>query len=115
SGIRTATPREQDEAVHRRDVSVFPLASPLIAGPGALPTVLLRVGESGDDLVAIGLVLAVIAAVLMLALLSLLMATRILKLMGETGANVVSRVLGVVLAALAVQYVLNGLQAQAVF
>ncbi|MEK6551584.1 MAG: MarC family protein [Pseudomonadota bacterium] len=115
SGIRTATPREQDEAVHRRDVSVFPLAIPLIAGPGALTTVLLRVGESGDDLVAIGLVLAVIAAVLMLALLSLLMATRILKLMGETGANVVSRVLGVVLAALAVQYVLNGLQAQAVF
>ena len=80
----------------------------------ALTTVLLRVGESGDDLLAIGLVLAVIVAVLMLALASLLMATRILRLMGETGANVISRVLGVVLAALAVQYVLNGLQAQAV-
>jgi multiple antibiotic resistance protein len=114
SGIRAATPREQKEAAHRRDVSVFPLAIPLIAGPGALTTVLLRVGESGDDPLAIGLVLAVIVVVLMLALASLLTATRILKLMGETGANVVSRVLGVVLAALAVQYVLNGLQTQAV-
>jgi len=114
SGIRTATPREQGEAMHRRDVSVFPLAIPLIAGPGALTTVLLRVGESGDNPWAIAAVMAVIGAVLLLTLASLLMATRILKLVGETGANVVSRVLGVVLSALAVQYVLNGLQAQAV-
>jgi multiple antibiotic resistance protein len=111
SGIRTTTATEQKEAVARKDISVFPLAIPLIAGPGALTTVLLQVGEQGDDPLVIGAVLGVLAAVLALALVSLLAASRIVKILGETGANVVSRVLGVILSALAVQYVLDGLQA----
>jgi multiple antibiotic resistance protein len=111
SGIRGATAAEQKEAAARRDVSVFPLAIPLIAGPGALTTVLLMVGEQGDDPLVIGAVLGVLALVLGLTLVSLLLSTRTMKLLGETGANVVSRVFGVILAALAVQYVLDGLSA----
>jgi len=110
SGVRSTTEREQREAQTKKDISVFPLAIPLIAGPGALTSVLLMVGEQGGDLAVIGTVLAVILVVLLVTLASLMASARIMAFMGETGANVVSRVLGVVLAALAVQFVLNGWQ-----
>lgn len=110
SGVRSTTAREQREAETRKDISVFPLAIPLIAGPGALTSVLLMVGEQGDEPLVIGSVLAVIVVVLLITLASLLFSARIMAFMGETGANVVSRVLGVILAALAVQFVLNGWQ-----
>lgn len=108
SGLRSTTEREQREAETRKDISVFPLAIPLIAGPGALTSVLLMVGEQGGDPMVIGTVLAVVFVVLAVTLVSLLSAARIVGFMGETGANVVSRVLGVILAALAVQYVMDG-------
>lgn len=111
SGLRSTTEREQREAEHRKDISVFPLAIPLIAGPGALTTVLLMVGEQGDNPAVIGATLAVVVLVLLLTLAALLFAGRLLRIIGQTGANVVSRVLGVVLAALAVQYILDGLHA----
>lgn len=108
SGLRSTTEREQREAETKKDISVFPLAIPLIAGPGALTTVLLMVGEQGDDPAILGTVLAVLFVVLLVTLTSLLLSTKIMAFMGETGANVISRVLGVILAALAVQFVLNG-------
>jgi multiple antibiotic resistance protein len=111
SGLRSTTEREQQEATTRKDISVFPLAFPLIAGPGALTTVLLMVNDQGDNRVFLLAGFGVLLFVLLLTLVALLSAGRLLRLMGETGANVVSRVLGVVLAALAVQYVLDGVQA----
>lgn len=110
SGVRAPTLREQAEAEHKKDISVFPLAIPLIAGPGAITTVLLTAGRN-ESLAATGALLAMLAVVLGLTLVSLLLSTRIVRLLGETGANVVSRVLGIVLAALAVQFMLDGLQA----
>lgn len=109
SGLRSTTRSEQEEAEHRADVSVFPLAFPLIAGPGALTTVLLMTGEQHAPWSSPGM-LAVLALVLVLTLWSLLMAPAILRVLGETGANVVSRLLGLVLSALAVQYVLDGIR-----
>lgn len=111
SGLRSTTEREQEEAERKKDISVFPLAIPLIAGPGALTTVLLMVGEQGDNPAVVGAALAVVVLVLAITLASLLFAARLLRVIGETGANVVSRVFGVVLAALAAQYILDGLQA----
>lgn len=111
SGIRSTTEREQREAELKADVSVFPLAFPLIAGPGALTTVLLMAGKHAQHLNGTVIVLVVVLVVLLLALVALLQAGRIMRLMGETGANVITRVLGVVLTALAVQYVLDGLRA----
>lgn len=108
SGLRATTPAEMKEAESRKDISVFPLAVPLIAGPGALTSVLLMVGEQGGDPLVLGTVLAVIAAVLALTLVALLFAARIANVLGATGANVVSRVLGIVLAAMAVQFMLDG-------
>lgn len=111
SGVRAPTEREQAEAEHRKDISVFPLAIPLIAGPGAITTVLLMAGTGRGSLLMTGALLAVLAVVLATTLASLLAAGRIMRVIGETGANVVGRVFGIVLAALAVQFVLDGLQA----
>jgi multiple antibiotic resistance protein len=109
SGLRSTTVQEQHEAEHKRDVSVFPLAFPLIAGPGALTTVLLMTSPRPELLVFIGMLVALLL-VLGLALVSLLSADRIMGLLGETGANVITRLMGLILAALAVQYVLDGVK-----
>jgi len=111
SGVRTPTAPEQKEAEHRKDISVFPLAIPLIAGPGALTTVLLMVSQHGSRAAVLGIVLGVVLLVLVLTLISLLLAGHIVRLLGQTGINVVGRLLGIVLAALAVQFVLDGLAA----
>ncbi len=109
SGLRSTTVREQAEAAQRQDISVFPLAIPLIGGPGAITTMLLLNGRSSDIWVTLAL-LGVLMIVLLLALLSLLLTGRLMKLIGVTGSGVVSRVLGVLLAALAVQFIVDGLQ-----
>ena len=106
AGLRSRTVREQEEDDYGQDVSVFPLAIPLVAGPGAITTVLLYTGERSPA--ELGIFVGVLLLVLLLTLLSLLLAPRIMGLFGETGANVLSRVLGVLLAALAVQFVLDG-------
>jgi multiple antibiotic resistance protein len=108
SGLRSRSVREQEEESYQDDISVFPLAIPLIAGPGAITTVLLYTG--GSDVARTTVFIGVILAVLLLSLGALLLAPRIMRLFGETGANVLSRVLGVLLAALAVQFVFDGLE-----
>jgi len=113
SGLRSTTVREQEEAQYKDDISVFPLAFPLLAGPGTLTTILLLTSglrPQERPLLFFGL-LGVLLGVLALTLLTLLLAPRLTELLGETGANVVDRLLGVILAALAVQFVLEGLRA----
>ena len=113
SGLRSATIREQEEAQYKDDISVFPLAFPLLAGPGTLTTILLTtsgISMHTQPLLFAG-ILGVLLAVLLLTLLALLLASQLLKLLGETGANVIDRLLGVILAALAVQFILEGLRA----
>lgn len=109
SGLRSTTRREQEEAEQRPDVSVFPLAFPLISGPGALTTVLLMTGGEHTPWYVAAMV-GVLTLVLLLTLLALWLAPLILRVLGETGANVVSRLLGLILAALAVQFVLDGIR-----
>ena len=108
SGARAVREGEEARAEISEDISVFPLAIPLIAGPGSLTTVLLY--TAGGDILATATVLGVLLIVLMLTLASLLLASRVMNIFGETGANVFSRVLGVLLAALAVQFVLDGIR-----
>lgn len=100
---------EDEEPGEREDIAVFPLAIPLIAGPGALATVLLYTGGGGAAQTAA--FLAVLTFVLLLTLASLLLAPRIMGIFGKSGSDVLSRVLGVLLAALAVQFVLDGILA----
>lgn len=89
------------------DPSVFPLALPLIAGPGAIATMILLTDEASaiGSAQAIGVMLAVIGVVFALFML----ATPMEKLLGHTGINVVTRLLGMLLAALSVQFVLDGI------
>ena len=108
SGMRASAVREQEEEEYQQDISVFPLAIPLLAGPGGITTVLLYTGGSSPAQVALFMV--VLLVVMLVTLGSLLLAPRVMRLLGETGANVLSRVLGVLLAALAVQFVIDGLQ-----
>jgi multiple antibiotic resistance protein len=111
SGLRSTTETEDEEARHRADVSVFPLAFPMLAGPAALTTILLTVGEARGHPALFFAMLGVLTLVMAFTLVCLVMAGGLMKLMGETGANVVDRLLGVLLAALAVQYVVDGLRA----
>jgi multiple antibiotic resistance protein len=103
------TPQESRDVDPSHDISVFPLAIPLIAGPGALTTMVLLMGQAGADPVAQAAVILVLAVVLVITLVLLLIAPRIVRLLGATGVHVVSRVLGVLLAAVAMQLVLDGL------
>jgi multiple antibiotic resistance protein len=108
SGIRNPTGPEQAEANQRNDIAVFPVAFPLLAGPGAMTSVVLLIGRGRSILDVVGMVAALVA-VLALAFLALRFADRVTRLLGLTGANVVGRVSGVILAALAAQFVLDGL------
>ncbi len=110
SGLRSTTLRERDEARYREDISVFPMAFPLIAGPGSLATVLLLVGETGGDWVMLTGLLVVLTLILGLTLVLLLLTPHVMRVLGVTGANVISRLLGVVLVALAVQFVVDGIK-----
>lgn len=109
SGLRSTTAREQHEAEHKSDISIFPLAFPLIAGPGALTTVLLMASTPTTPAMFTGM-LAILLGVLAITLVSLLLAPQLLRVLGETGSNVIGRMFGLILAALAVQYVLDGVR-----
>lgn len=110
SGLRSTTTRETEEAATREDISVFPLAIPLIGGPGAITSMLLLTGRSDDGTAAVLVVLGVMVLVLALTLAALLTAGRIMRVIGVTGSGVVSRVLGILLSALAVQFMIDGLR-----
>jgi len=109
SGGTSTTKEETDEAISRQDISVFPLATPLIAGPGAMGATILLMAKARGDLVAQTIVISALFAILLLTLLLLLLATNVQKLFGVTGMNVISRILGVLLAALAVQFMFDGI------
>src|SRR5271156_5962317 len=109
SGTRTTAP-EQEESKKREDISVFPLAFPFIAGPGALATILLTAGEVGAKPLLFAGFLCVVALVLIVCWVLMLATPRLMKVLGVTGANVVSRLSGVILAALAVQFIVDGLR-----
>jgi multiple antibiotic resistance protein len=100
--------REGQATVHDHDPSVFPIAIPLIAGPGAIATMILLVGESGgwQGIVAVHLVMIVVVS---MAFLLFLIAGPLEHALGRTGTVVITRLLGMLLAALSVQFVIDGI------
>lgn len=111
SGTRTS-PDEQIESRKRADISVFPLAFPLLAGPGALTTILLWFGPhpiTNEPLLFGGLLLAAFL-VLVVSFATMRLSGNIARVLGVTGANVANRLLGVVLGALSVQFIIDGVR-----
>jgi len=110
SGARSITPGEDQAAHQRGDISVFPLAFPLIAGPGALATILLAFAGVPIGSMQFFAQLGVIVLVLGITLALMLMTGPVMRAIGQTGGAVMGRLLGVLLAALASQFVMDGVR-----
>lgn len=109
SGGTSTTDEETREAATKQDISVFPLATPLIAGPGAMGAAILLMANVEGDIVRQLIVVGCLLGLLLLTLVGLLLASQIQKIVGLTAMHVVSRVFGVLLSALAVQFVFDGI------
>ncbi|WP_135504987.1 MarC family protein [Roseovarius aestuariivivens] len=106
------TKRRKDQASEeddREDPSIYPLAIPLIGGPGAITTIILLAGQQ-PGLEGLAWVIGVMLSVVLLVFLLFLTAGMLERALGQTGINVITRLLGMLLAALAVQFVLDGLK-----
>lgn len=110
SGATGTTTEEEVESRQRDDISVFPLAMPLLSGPGAISAmVLLTTGAPSD--IDYWLVFVALLVIMLAAWVTLLLAIPIQRMLGLTGLAVVSRVVGILLAALAVQFLFDGIRA----
>ena len=96
---------------HIRNVAAFPLAIPLMAGPGAITAVILLAGRASGNFGLLGILVALIGLGVASCFLVFMMAERVARLLGVTGNVVLSRLLGVILAGLAVQFIINGVEA----
>ncbi len=108
---REARTAEQALEEHARDIAAFPLAIPLTAGPGAITATVLLAGLARGQILLLGLLVAVIVAVIGVCFAVYLLATKVERFLGRSGNVVLSRLLGVLLASLAVQFVVDGARA----
>jgi multiple antibiotic resistance protein len=102
-------PERSEPSVVGDDIAVFPLAIPLLSGPGTITTILLLTNQQDTDLLRAGVLAVIVAVVYLIAWLVLYAADGIMTRLGEGKVRIMTRVLGIVLAALAVQFVLNGI------
>ena len=104
--------REAESAARERvaDLAAFPLAIPLIAGPGAITATLLLASRTGDNHLWLLALVLIIAAAALASALSFLLANQLARVLGRTGNTVLARLLGIVLAAFATQFVLDGIK-----
>ncbi|MBS0233017.1 MAG: MarC family protein [Proteobacteria bacterium] len=110
SSVKLTAP-EGAEAHSREDVAVFPLATPLLAGPGAMSAGILLAANVNGQPLGLVLVTAALAAVMVLTLMFLITANQLNHILGLTAQRVLMRVFGILLAAIAVQAVFNGISA----
>lgn len=110
SGGTSTTDDEEQEAISKPDISVFPLATPLIAGPGAMGAAILLMADQAGNIMGQTIIISSILVIVLLALISMLLAGQIQRLLGVTGMQVITRVMGVLLTALAVQFIFDGIK-----
>jgi multiple antibiotic resistance protein len=108
---RDSKAAEQAVEEHIHHIAAFPLAIPLMAGPGAITATILLAGQAAGRPVWLAILLGVIGVVMASCFVAFIAADRIGKIIGVTGNIVLSRLLGVILAALAVQFVIDGVRA----
>jgi len=110
SSIKLSVP-EGEEAQTREDVAVFPMATPLLAGPGSMSAGILLASNAHGDPVQLSIVAGVLAAVMLLTFVLLMLAHELNRMMSLTAQRVLVRVFGILLAAIAVQALFNGIRA----
>ncbi len=115
SGGISTTDDEEQEAILKPDISVFPLATPLIAGPGAMGAAILLMADQAGNTTGQAVVIGSLLTVLLITFVSLLLASKINNLLGVTGMHVITRVMGVLLCALAVQFIFDGVASSGLF
>jgi len=106
----TISKEEKDEGLERDDISVFPLAIPLLAGPGAISTIVIYAAND-PTWTRLGTLTMGVCAAMATSWLALKYAPMIFKVLGQTGLNLLTRLIGIVLTAVAVQFILDGLTA----
>lgn len=109
SGAITTTAEEDREAEHKRDIAVFPLATPLIAGPGAIGAAILLMANAEGHFTHQLIVLGALLVMMLATFVAMLTASQIHRFLGITGMHVINRIFGILLAALAVQFVFDGI------
>jgi multiple antibiotic resistance protein len=102
-------PERNEQSMIGEDIAIFPLAIPLLSGPGTITTILLLTNQASANISRIAILMAIVTVVYVIAWGILYAGERIIMTFGEGKVRIITRVLGIVLAALAVQYVLNGL------
>lgn len=107
---RTERREKQAEDENADDPSIFPLATPLIAGPGAMATMILLTAAHPGDVSAQAMIFLGMAVVLAICLAAFLMTGLIERILGDTGIKVLTRLFGTLLGALAVQFILDGIR-----
>src|SRR6185437_5925612 len=113
--VASLSPKESEEAEAHAEIAVFPFATPLLAGPGAMTGAIVLAANTKGDFELLGAVIAAILAVMLVTLIFLLTAQEIHQFIGLTARKVIVRVFGVLLAALAVQSIFNGISAAHIF
>jgi multiple antibiotic resistance protein len=103
------TPVEKAEGIQKEDVGIMPLGVPMLAGPGAISTVMVLAGAAKSPVATIG-VYAAIALTAFLCYVTLAAATRLERRLGQTGMRILTRLMGLVLCAIAVQFILDGIK-----
>jgi multiple antibiotic resistance protein len=115
SAMTSTTTAETAEAEAKADISVFPLATPLIAGPGAMSAAILLASETEGKPLPLALVVLAMLIVMLMTLGLLLVAGQLHRFLGVTGQNVIMRVVGVLLSGFAVQFIFDGISASGIF
>lgn len=110
SGMTTTTDSETVEASRGGDITVFPLAIPLLAGPGALTTVVLVMQEGEESIMHQMILIGIVLIVLCIIYVALRGSLFIQRLLGTTGVNVVTRVFGVILTARSMEFIISGIK-----
>lgn len=110
SGGTSTTEEEEREAATKEDISAFPIGMPLVAGPGAMSATILLMANTNGDLVLKAVVIGALLVILLATLISMLLAGQIQRILGITGMHVIARIFGVLLCALAIQFVFDGIR-----
>jgi len=100
---------EEDEGLHRDDISIVPLAMPLLAGPGAISTIVVQATRATDE---INLVLLILTTCLVMCVTYFILkfSRSLYKVLGKTGLNLIGRIMGILVAAIAIEFVITGMR-----